>query len=60
MEEIIGGDECGESKIEQQNLRIFSRLVALWLFKLPNLRSIYKWALPLLPLQKSLCLVVQS
>nr|CAN79011.1 hypothetical protein VITISV_038537 [Vitis vinifera] len=29
MEEIIEGDECGESEIEQQNLRIFSRLVAL-------------------------------
>ena len=46
MEEIIGGDECGESEFEQQNLRIFSRLVALWLFKLPNLRSIFRWALP--------------
>ncbi|KAL6335135.1 hypothetical protein AAG906_027195 [Vitis piasezkii] len=46
MEEIIGGDECGELEIEQQNLCIFSRLVALWLFKLPNLRSIYRWALP--------------
>ena len=46
MEEIIGGGERGESENEQQNLYIFSRLVALWLFKFPNLRSIYRWALP--------------
>ena len=46
MEEIIGGGECGEPENEQQNLYIFSRLVALWLFKFPNLRSIYRWALP--------------
>ena len=52
MEEIIGGGECGESEIEQQNLYIFLRLVALWLFKFPNLRSSYRWALPFPSLTK--------
>ena len=46
MEEIIGGDECGDSEIEHQNLHIFSRLVALQLSDLPNLKSIYRWVLP--------------
>ena len=46
MEEIIGSDECGDSEIDQQNLSIFSRLVVLWLRGLPNLKSIYKQALP--------------
>ncbi|KAJ9692931.1 hypothetical protein PVL29_011853 [Vitis rotundifolia] len=52
MEEIVGGDQYGESYIEQQNLCIFSRLVALRLFKLPNLKSIYRWALPFPSLTK--------
>ena len=46
MEEIIGSDEYGDSEIDQQNLSIFSRLVALRLDDLPNLKSIYKRALP--------------
>ncbi|RVW94077.1 putative disease resistance protein [Vitis vinifera] len=46
MEEIIGSDECGDSEIEQQNLSVFSRLVKLTLVAVPNLKSIYKWALP--------------
>ncbi|KAJ9707588.1 hypothetical protein PVL29_002564 [Vitis rotundifolia] len=46
MEEIIGSDECGDSEIDQRNLSIFSRLVALRLDDLPNLKSIYKRALP--------------
>ena len=46
MEEIIGSDEYGDSEIDQQNLSIFSRLEALWLDDLPNLKSIYKRALP--------------
>ncbi|XP_034695558.1 disease resistance protein SUMM2-like [Vitis riparia] len=45
-EEIIGGDEYGDSEIEEQNLSIFSRLVKLKLFDLPNLKSIYRRALP--------------
>ncbi|KAL6334860.1 hypothetical protein AAG906_023665 [Vitis piasezkii] len=45
--EFVGWcDECGDSEIEQQNLSIFSRLVKLWLHDLPNLKSIYKQALP--------------
>ncbi|KAJ9692225.1 hypothetical protein PVL29_011341 [Vitis rotundifolia] len=46
MEEIIGSDECGDSEIEQQNLNIFSRLVKLTLVAVPNLKSIYRRALP--------------
>ncbi|KAL6334955.1 hypothetical protein AAG906_023760 [Vitis piasezkii] len=46
MEEIIGSDEYGDSKIDQQNLSIFSRLVVLQLDNLPNLKSIYKRPLP--------------
>ena len=46
MEEIIGSDECGDSEIDQQNLSIFSRLVNLRLYNLPNLKSIYRQALP--------------
>ncbi|XP_010654604.1 probable disease resistance protein At5g63020 [Vitis vinifera] len=46
MEEIIGSDEYGDSEIDQQNLSIFSRLVTLQLEDLPNLKSIYKRALP--------------
>ncbi|XP_034696472.1 disease resistance protein RFL1-like [Vitis riparia] len=46
MEEIIRGDECGDSEIEHQNLSIFSRLEELWLDNVPNLKSIYKKALP--------------
>ncbi|KAJ9692230.1 hypothetical protein PVL29_011345 [Vitis rotundifolia] len=46
MEEIIGDEECGDSKIKQQNLSIFPRLVKLRLVDLPNLKSIYRWALP--------------
>ncbi|KAL6335753.1 hypothetical protein AAG906_039516 [Vitis piasezkii] len=52
MEEIIGSDECGDSEIEQQNLSIFSRLVELRMFDLPNLKSIYKQALPFPSLRK--------
>ena len=52
MEEIIGSDECGDSEIDQQNLSIFSRLVALRLDDLPNLKSIYKQALPFPSLKK--------
>ena len=46
MEEIIGSDEYGDSEIDQQNLSIFSRLVTLQFDDLPNLKSIYKRALP--------------
>ncbi|KAJ9692227.1 hypothetical protein PVL29_011343 [Vitis rotundifolia] len=46
MEEIIRGEECGDSEIEQQNPSIFSRLVELRLIDLPNLKSIYRRALP--------------
>ena len=52
MEEIIGSDEYGDSEIDQQNLSIFSRLVTLWLDDLPNLKSIYKRALPFPSLKK--------
>ncbi|RVX17248.1 putative disease resistance protein [Vitis vinifera] len=52
MEEIIGSDECGDSEIDQQNLSIFSRLVVLWLHDLPNLKSIYRRALPFHSLKK--------
>ena len=46
MEKIIGGDEHGDSEIEHQNLCIFSRLVALQLSDIPNLKSIHRWVLP--------------
>ena len=46
MEKIIGGDEHGDSEIEHQNLCIFSRLVALQLPDIPNLKSIHRWVLP--------------
>ncbi|RVX16994.1 putative disease resistance protein [Vitis vinifera] len=49
MEEIIGSDEYGDSEIDQQNLSIFSRLVALRLDDLPNLKSIYKRPCHFLP-----------
>ncbi|KAJ9692226.1 hypothetical protein PVL29_011342 [Vitis rotundifolia] len=52
MEEIIRSDECADSEIEQQNLSIFSRLVELRMFDLPNLKSIYKQALPFPSLKK--------
>ncbi|KAL6334900.1 hypothetical protein AAG906_023705 [Vitis piasezkii] len=39
-------------EIEQQNLSIFSRLVELRMFDLPNLKSIYKQALPFPSLKK--------
>lgn len=54
MEEIIGSDECGDSEIDQQNLSIFSRLVVLRLYDLPNLKRIYRWALPFHSLKKIL------
>ncbi|KAJ9693835.1 hypothetical protein PVL29_009678 [Vitis rotundifolia] len=41
MEEIIGGDECGDSKIEHQNLRIVSRLsICRWVLPFSSLVSI--------------------
>ncbi|RVW89725.1 hypothetical protein CK203_047232 [Vitis vinifera] len=43
---ISRGDEHGDSEIEHQNLCIFSRLVALQLPDIPNLKSIHRWVLP--------------